>query len=194
MGPTGQQGATGEMGPTGQQGATGEIGPTGQQGATGVFSPSFMHVYRLIDQLLNQEDNVIFDTNGVIVGSMGHIPGSSECWIWQAGYYYVYTNLFHLEPCQFTLFKNNIMVPGSVIGSPTGASQNSTLVIIQVLPSDLNQQIPENLPGAPPLGCNIQVRNHTSFVTIVTLNGSGGSGTAPNQITAVLTILQLQAL
>ena len=191
-GPIGPEGPIGLEGPTGPIGPEGPTGPIGPEGPIGSLSPTFLHIYNLTETELLVEENVNFDKNGEIVGSCGHVPNTTDVWIWEPGYYYIYTNIYHLEACQFSLFKNNIfLINGTTIGSPTGSSQNSTSVIIRIDPSDLTEPTSLSPSGFAAL---IQLRNHSSFITTITLNGHGGSGYAIDQINAVLTIILLYSI
>jgi hypothetical protein len=194
QGATGAQGATGEQGPKGDQGATGEQGPqgaTGEQGATGPccpFSHTFIHLDRETDQFLKQEESVLWDKNAIIYGDCGHISGQDGWYVWRPGFYHVYYNLYHQEPCQFTLFKNGLPLPGSTTGSPTGASQNSSALIIEVTSADFITPF-SGAPGG--VAAEFKLTNHTSFVPLVLLNGLSGSGSATPQITATMTMFLL---
>lgn len=114
-------------------------------------------------------------------------PG--ELYFWRAGYYHVYFNLYHNEPCQFSVFLNGSVLPGTAaVGSPTAGSQNSGGFIFLLSPSDFT-----SLTFLSPTGfaAKIQIVNHTSFVPFVTLNGLTGSGSVTPQLTATATIFLL---
>ena len=179
MGPTG---ATGEMGATG---ATGEMGPTGSYDTR-----TFLSIYNLDEQLVATENNVVFDHNKVVVGSCSHIAGSTDSFFWKPGYYHIFTNLFHIEPCQFSLFLNNNLVSGTVIGSPTGSSQNSLTIIIEITAEDV--MVTETSESPTGFAALLQVKNHTSFPLLgVVLNGHSGSGSEVDQINAIFTVFLL---
>jgi len=194
-GDTGEQGERGDTGEQGERGDTGEQGipgETGPRGDTGPQQPAgiatFINTYSTSTQVLATEDPVVFDSNNALFGSVSHTPGESLIYLWSPGFYHIYYNLYHIEPCQFTLFLNNNVVPGSIVGSPTGASQNSSVVIIEILQSDLI--VP--FIGAPGgFAATFQLRNHTSFSPTVILDGATGSGSASPQIRATITISQL---
>ena len=130
----------------------------------------------------------ILEKNQILYGDCGHTLEQSEWYIWRPGYYHIYYNLYHQEPCQFTLFKNGLPFPGTTTGSPTGASQNSSALILLITAADFTSFF----SGAPGnLAAKIQLVNHTSFVPIVLLNGLSGSGSATPQITATMTMFLL---
>lgn len=189
-GATGPAGNTGPTGETGPSGATGPAGATGPEGATGpAFSQTFMNVTRIVDQTLAKEDPVLFDVNAIIYGDCGHVAGSGDLYFWQAGYYHMYFNLYHNEPCQFSVFLNGAVLPGSAaFGSPTAASQNSGTLIFLLSPADFTSATPLSPSG---FAAKIQIVNHTSFVPFVTLNGLTGSGSVAPQTTATTTIFLL---
>jgi hypothetical protein len=176
------------MGPTGETGPIGETGPTGATGPI-AFEPTFIHVARLTEQILLAEENVIFDSIAVNYGDCGLIPSTSEVVLWAAGYYNVYFNIYHQEPCQFSVFLNDVIALDSIVGSPTGAAQNSSSLILQVVPSDL-LYFPTSLSPSG-FAAKIEFRNHTSFAPSITLNGQSGSGSASPQIVAVVVIFRL---
>ena len=190
IGHTGDTGPTGEMGPTGptgEVGYTGEVGPTGATGP--VFSQTFLHLDRQSDQTLLAEDNVIFDTVALKYGDCDTFINSSDLLFWTSGYYHVYFNIYHQEPCQFTIFLNNLEYPGTIVGSPTGSSQNSSSAIIYLSPSDV--LVTPTILSPTGFAANIQFRNHTSFAPVIKLNGQSGSGSAQPQIVATVTIFRL---
>jgi hypothetical protein len=132
------------------------------------------------------EDNIIFNASGAVVYGGCGIDASFNVWFWQAGYYKMYFNLCHNEPCQFALFLNNNVVVGTITGSPTGAAQNSNMSIFAI---DLSAVSVNPCPISPTgFAALIQVRNHTSYVPFVTLNGVEGSGSASPQMVANLTV------
>ena len=209
MGPTGNDGATGpkgdtgDMGPTGNDGSTGpkgdtgDLGPTGNNGSTGSvgptgpccpFSNTFIHVNRIEDQLLAQEESVIFDVIPASTGDCGALINTPNVFFWRPGFYYTFFNLYHIEPCQFSLFKNGVLLPFTTIGSPTGSAQNSTSLIFEIKITDFTTPTSLSPSG---FACDIQVVNHTSFVPFVLLNGSSGSGSVFPQIRATFTMFLL---
>ena len=190
QGDQGDKGDKGDNGPTGPTGEIGATGPTGEMGPTGsINTRTFMSVYNLATQLVVPENNVVFDSNKVIQGSCDHVTGTTDMFFWQPGFYHVFFNLYHIEPCQFTLYINDIIIPGTVIGAPTGASQNSLTIIIEITSADLITTTELSPTG---LAALVQVRNHTSFpLGGVVLDGQSGSGLAPNQLNAIFTAFLL---
>lgn len=193
-GATGPIGNTGETGSTGATGATGPIGQTGSTGATGPvfdFSPTFINVYSNTLQSILSEQSVYFEHVSAQSGYCGHLLTDGDVWFWKAGYYYIHVNLHHIEPCQFSILKNGLVVDGSTFASPTGSTQNSHTVIIEIYPTDINQITPVSPSN---IACKLQLINHTSYVPVVTLNGVGGAGSAPNDTVATMTIFLLKEI
>jgi hypothetical protein len=192
MGPIGLTGPEGPQGPQGPQGPIGTMGPIGLTGPEGpVFAQTFLHVDRESDQILLANESVIWNANIVALGDAGNNSGESELYIWKSGYYHMYYNLYHQEPCQFTIFKNNVVLPGTTIGSPTGSSQNSASIIFQLTDADIVSPTDLSPSG---FAAKLQVTNYASFAPIVLLNGLSGSGSATPQITATVTIFKLANL
>lgn len=193
VGPRGATGAQGLMGWTGAQGLQGVKGDTGAQGSTGatgpVFSQTFIHADRSTDQLVGQEEAVIFDFPSIQYGSAAHPPDSPDFFVWRAGYYHVSFVLCHQEPCQFTIFMNGAVVPGTTVGSPTGSSQNKLTAIIYISPSDV--LVSPTLLSPTGFAAKLNIVNHTSYVPFVTLNGVGGSGSVTPQMVASMVIFLL---
>ena len=96
-----------------------------------------------------------------------------------------------MEPCQFSLFKNNVVVQGATFASPTGSTQNSHSIILEIYPNDINQVTPISPFN---IACKLSVINHTSYAPVIELNGVGGAGSAPNEVVATLTIILLKEL
>lgn len=163
---------------------TGCAGPTGPPGPLLPFSNTFICLNRETDQLLSKEDPIIWTSNQIKVGDINNVVNTSGIFIWRPGYYIVYYNLYHQQPCQFSLFKNGAVINGSTINSSTGSSQNSSFLIVRIDSSDFISQSPTGLAA------KLEVVNHTSTVPniqLVVLNG----GTAKPQVVATISIVLL---
>ena len=170
-GPTGATGATGETGPTGPTGATGATGPAGEigpAGATGTNGLSeYAYIYNLDAQVVAIEDDISFGSNGVIVGTITHTPGTSTIQIGTAGDYSIWFYAIGVEPNQFTLFQNGAPVAGAIYGTGAGTQGNNGMVVITAAAGDV-----------------LTVRNHSaaSGITLQTLAG----GTQTNSNASIL--------
>jgi len=170
-GPTGVTGPIGPQGPIGIPGPTGVAGPTGATGATGATGTSglseYAYIYNLDAQVVAIEADIPFSSNGVIVGTITHAPGTSTIQIGSAGDYSIWFYANGVEPNQFTLFQNGSPVAGSIYGSGAGTQGNTGMVIITAAAGDL-----------------LTIRNHSSAsaVTLQTLAG----GTQINSNASVL--------
>lgn len=204
-GPPGPQGLQGEAGPQGQQGLVGPQGPQGQQGPQGMqgiqglqglpgqgggsMSDTFINVFSTNQQQVVQNAPVNFDLHNFVQGSCAHSPSSPDIFIWKPGFYYVYTNIYHIEGCQFSLYKNKTnIVLGSTIGSLTGSSQNSNVVIMQITGDDMTTPCPSSPTG---FACDLQIINNTPFIPFVTLYDASGLGYSLPQINVTLTVFLL---
>ena len=186
IGPTGPTGATGDIGPTGPTGATGatgETGPTGPTGATGATGPAgeigpagatgtnglseYAYIYNLDAQVVAIEDDISFGSNGVIVGTITHTPGTSTIQIGTAGDYSIWFYAIGVEANQFTLFQNGAPVAGAIYGTGAGTQGNNGMVVITAAAGDV-----------------LTVRNHSaaSGITLQTLAG----GTQTNSNASIL--------
>ena len=193
---TGSTGPTGPMGMTGFTGEVGSLGPTGPTGPTSMvynnFSNTFLNVYSTSQQKINSNNPVIFDFNNSILGDCMHSPNSSQLLFWRTGYYFVYINLYHIEGCQFSLYKNsNSIVSGSTIGSLSGTTQNSSSLIVYIGDNDMNFQTDLSPTG---YACNLELINNTPGGTgYVTLYDASAVGFPISQINATITILLLHS-
>ena len=141
---------------------------TGATGATGINGLSeYAYIYNLDAQVVAIEADISFSSNGVIVGTITHAPGTSTIQIGSAGDYSVWFYANGVEPNQFTLFQNGAPVVGSVYGSGAGTQGNTGMVIITAAAGDI-----------------LTVRNHSSAsaVTLQTLAG----GTQINSNASIL--------
>ena len=194
-GPTGHMGDTGhigETGPTGTVGDKGVTGPTGIIGPTGPtttsssFSATFINIVSITSQTLSLDQPVAFDNTVYSAGSCGHLPGDTDIWIWQSGYYYVYINIHHLETCQFTLVINDDNVTIGNVFSSVNGSQNSHSAIIMIPPSQISLPTPVSPTG---LGARLRVINHSSVVNIIS---TASAGNASPDTSAIIDIILLQ--
>ena len=166
-GVTGQTGDIGLMGITGPMGFTGEVGPTGATGPTGVTGAAGMglsaygYIFNLSNQTVLIEDDVSFDTNGLLTGIF-HTAGTSTITIVNSGIYAIWFSVSAIEPNQFSLYMNGLPVQGSIYGSGGGTQINSGMAIVPAFAGDI-----------------ITLRNHTS-ASAVTLQSQGGTATNVN--------------
>ncbi|MCW2764228.1 MAG: hypothetical protein JWO11_187 [Nocardioides sp.] len=183
VGVTGQTGATGNIGPTGAQGATGAtgapgatgaVGVTGQTGATGATGASTSveggYVYNTSSQVVPIEADIVFDSNGPLIG-VTHTPGTSPLVVSTAGVYSVRFVVSAVEPNQFALFVNGAEAPGSVFGSGSGTQQNVGEVLVMLSAGDV-----------------LTLRNHTSAAAVTLQTLAGGTQT---NVSASITIGQI---
>jgi hypothetical protein len=150
---------------------TGCVGPTGPPGPLLPFSNTFICLNRETEQILSKEDPIIWTSNQIKVGDINNDVNTSGIFIWRPGYYIVYYNLYHQQPCQFSLFKNGVVINGSTINSSTGSSQNSSFLIVRIDSADFICDEPLSPTGR---AVKIEVINHTSTVSniqLVVLNG-----------------------
>jgi hypothetical protein len=133
---------------------TGCVGPTGPPGPLLSFSNTFICLNRETEQVLSKEDPIIWTSNTIKVGDINNVVNASGIYIWRPGYYMVYYNLCHKQPCQFSLFKNGTVINGST----TGSLQNSSFIIVRIDSADFIS------PSPTGLAAKLEVVNHTSTV------------------------------
>jgi len=179
------------VGPTGPQNYTGPTGPTGPIGppCPNTYSfPTFINAYSTSEQKIEKDGFIVFDYTNSLFGNCIHVPKTSEIFIWRPGFYSVYTSIFHMEACQFSLLKNSqFIAPVSTVGSFFGSSQNTNYFIIQLTEEDMTTPAPFSNTG---YACKLQIVNNTrnSYMPYVTLIGSFSTGNQLPQITASITI------
>jgi len=171
------------------------LGPVGPQNMVIVECPSeeilnssIINIYSTKEQKIGKNGFILYENINVIVGNCGFINDTSEIYIWKIGYYSVYTSIYHMETCQFSLLKNsNLAAPVSTVGSFYGSSQNTNYFIIQLQENDMISPTPLSPYG---LACKLQMINNTnlSYMPHVTLIGSYMAGNFLPQITASITI------
>ncbi|HAG43684.1 MAG TPA: collagen-like protein, partial [Clostridium sp.] len=134
-------------------GATGATGVTGPQGLS-----EYAYIYNLLAQVVALEADVIFSTNGVIVGTIAHTPGTSTITIGTAGDYAIWFNAAGVEPNQFAVFQNGAPVAGAIYGSGAGTQPNPGMVIVTAAAGDV-----------------LTLRNHTSAAAVTLQTLAGGT-------------------
>jgi hypothetical protein len=165
-------GLTGATGPTGPIGAPGPTGATGATGATGGGLINCAYIYNLSPQSVGVEEDVIFDSTGLITSGFLHIGPSQNIQILNTGIYQATFSISGSTSNQFALFLNGTLIPGSIYGSGDTTQQNTGVVIFVATAGDI-----------------LTVRNHTSALGVTLTSPIGGTQANVN---ASISILQLQ--
>jgi len=147
--------------PTGIIGPTGVTGTTGPAGVTGLSE--YAYVYNTDAQVVAIEDDVDFSSNGVIVGTIMHAPGTSTIQIGTAGDYAIWFYANGVKPNPFALYQNGAPVAGSIYGSGAGTQGNTGMVIITAAAGDV-----------------LTIRNHSSASAVTLQTLAGGTQTNSN--------------
>lgn len=169
LGSTGPTGATGSPGTTGATGA----GPTGATGPTGALggAAEYAYIYNLDPQVVAQNADVLFSTNGPIAGGITHVAGAAAIGIANAGTYQLLFSVSGVEPNQFTAFLNGAPIAGSTYGSGAGTQQNTPQAIF-----------------ASPAGATLTIRNFLSAAAVTLQTLAGGTQINTN---ASVTLIRL---
>lgn len=173
-GANGTNGTNGATGGTGANGTNGAVGGTGATGGTGPQGPSsganYAYVYNTSAQTVAIATAINFDVNGPMSG-FSHSDGSPAIVALVTGTYSVDFSVSAVEPNQFAVFVNGVVVLGGTFGSGAGTQVNEGGIILNLAAGDV-----------------IILVNHTSAaaVTLQTLAG----GTAVN-VNAKVRIEQL---
>lgn len=173
-GPPGVQGPPGERGERGPRGFMGLEGPTGKTGAQG--SPGgiaeFAYIYNIGEQRIHQEEDISFDSNGILTPGISHTSGESKITIKHSGIYEIIYHVTAKHSNQLTLFANGIEVTNTTFGAEYGNAPN---IGIQILRLEDNTQL--------------TLRNHTSISShLDLLANTGGTQTCVN---AAITIKKI---
>ena len=149
--------------PTGTTGAAGVTGATGPTGPAAIGIAEFGYIFNVYPQTVPIENNIAFDSNRIFTSGIKHIPGSDEIIVNTAGYYEVTFSVSKLEPSQFAIFVNDVVVPETVYGSVSGAERYEGQAILALAAGDI-----------------LNLRNHTSPSTVTLQTLEGGSRTNVN--------------
>lgn len=168
IGDTGALGATGPTGgatgSTGNTGATGATGLDGATGATGANVFDFAYIYNTSFQRVDVEEDIAFDTNGLLSAGFTHIPGTASIFVVNTGIYKISFSVTGDDENQFAIFVNGAPSSlASVYGSQDDKQQNNGQAILALNASDV-----------------ITIRNHTSGNDIKLHSVVGGSQTTVN--------------
>lgn len=140
-------------------------------------------------QQINTDDFVIFDSHNAVLGDCYHDLGSSALWIWEPGFYFFQYSLFCVEPSQFSVMKNdNMIAPGSTIGSLSGSTNMNHTFVIEIKAEDFS--VSTGLP-IPLYACKLQIVNNTQTTSNVILPDYGSSSNNLPQITSSVNIFRL---
>jgi len=137
-GPTGpSDGPTGPIGPTGP--SDGPTGPTGPPGDTPLVPGRvYLNVYNQSVQTISDGSSVIFDSNGYCCGEYcHHIENQASIYVWKTGVYSLSTQIYSLNGCQFSIKKNDSVIPGATMGTLTGSTLNSMSVFCEITDADI---------------------------------------------------------
>jgi len=136
---------------------------------------------------VNVGDAFGFDSNRDVVGAIGHVPGSTDICIWEAGDYYLTGNCFHLEPIQLSIFRNGVPLEGAIFGDQLAATDLAYCRLFRIRPSNLIEPCALSPTGFAAI---ITIRNWQSF-TPINQNGHVGTGQLTDLINMNLIIIQI---
>ena len=170
-------------------GFTGPTGPTGPVGNETSSTSTFLNIYNMDKQIVDMNSPVLFDSNNSISGCCSHSERTSQIFIWKTGFYHIFTNIYHFEGCQFSLYKNSTdLIPGSTIGTISGTTQNSNTVIIPITSADFIMDCSASPSGQ---ACCIELINITPALDSVLLYDASGLGYAYPQINCSISLFYL---
>jgi hypothetical protein len=195
-GPTGPIGDKGDIGPVGEKGDTGPTGPVGEKGDTGPTGPtgwsgrclkSYIRVYNNEPQDIELEQPVLFNNLGIKKGPVSFVPGTGHVLLESIGTFLILYKVFHVHAAQIALFVNEVIVPGSVIGEAAPSANIIGLSLFTVTQGDLlpNPNADSGFAAA------VEIRNHTSYVTPIQLDGRQGDGADVTQTNATIVCIQI---
>jgi hypothetical protein len=154
-GPPGPEGTTGPLGgPPGPTGSAGQAGPTGSAGGLSNYG----QIYNISSQNVPVENDITFDTNGIMTSIFIHVPGTSGLTVLADGMFQIFFNVLTLGPNQFAITVNGLPNAGTVFAVGSGMSQNNGQTILALSAGDV-----------------LTLRNHSSTTTATLPNMLAGS-------------------
>jgi hypothetical protein len=120
----------------------------------------YAYIYNQTDQVVEVNYNVSFDSNGIILGNIGHIVGSEDIILSMPGDYLVTFSVTGADVNQFALFLDDTLIPGTIYGSGNTDQQNTAQAIISIFNSNTHV---------------LNVRNHTSETRVALQSAQGGN-------------------
>ena len=128
-----------------------------------------------------------FNKDGVTRGNIYHVPLTGFFLLESIGYYQVSIKIYHTYASQLGLFMNGNLIAGSVTGEP---AVSVNLTIITIIDIDIEDLL-LNSDSATGVAAILEVRNHSSYINPLVLDGREGSGSDLTQINASINIVQL---
>jgi hypothetical protein len=121
------------------------------------------YVYNVSAQTVPVETDVTFDSNGILKPGITHVLGTTQIAVTYSGNYEVTFSVSGVEPNQFALFINGVLVTGTVYGSGAGTQQNKGQATIALAAGDI-----------------LTLRNHSSAAAVTLQTLAGGTQTNVN--------------
>lgn len=149
----------------------------------------FINVYNTNVQYVPQNTPISFEYCNSINGSCYFNTDTSQIFLWKTGFYHIFFNIYNIEGCQFSLFKNSIdIISGSTIGTMSGTMLNSNAVILELTDDDMIIDC-----SCSPCGksATLELVNITPFIDYITLYDSSGLGYVYPQINSSITLFSL---
>jgi hypothetical protein len=148
---------------------------------------SFLRSYNDVPDSIELDDPIRFNKNDLTVGTLLHVPGTGDFLFYSVGYYQILGKIFHEFAVQIGGFLNGVLLPGSVVGEPATTSMCIIHEILRITEADLLPNV--NSPTG--FAAVYQVRNHSSYITPILLDGRAGSGSDLTQVNASMLIMQI---
>ncbi len=108
------------------------------------------------------EADIVFNSNGPMLG-LTHTPGTTQLVVSTSGTYRVEFSVSGVEPAEFALMNNGVLVNGTVYGSGAGTQQDAGSAIVNLGAGDV-----------------LTVRNHSSSAAVTLQTLAGGTQTNVN--------------
>ncbi|OBZ09150.1 hypothetical protein [Bacillus sp. FJAT-26390] len=121
------------------------------------------YVYNVSAQTVPVENDVTFDSNGILRPEITLTLGTAQIAVTNSGNYEVTFSVSGVEPNQFALFLNGALATGTVYGSGAGTQQNKGQATIALAFGDF-----------------LTLRNHSSAAAVTLQTLAGGTQTNVN--------------
>lgn len=187
----GKRGATGPPGPPGPRGLPGQIGPPGPPGPE--LATAYGDVYNLTDQVVGLNEDVLFDTNGVLNG-VTHFINDARLIFDSNGVYSTLVNMVGDTESQFSLFINDELVPGSTFGVGSLLASNVLSIILTVNEGDVLTVRNYQSDGPVSLSSNTggEQANRNASITILRIGSFPTVDTALEPVNAAETVEEMR--
>jgi hypothetical protein len=149
----------------------GATGPTGPPSSP--LCKTYLHTYNQRAQVVMDGSSIIFDKNGLCSGAC-HTENSPSIYVYNTGVFNISTQIYSVNGCQFSIFKNDNAISGSTIGTLTGSTLNTLTALCEVCDDDL-----VSYPDLSDNACKFELVNTTGYGSALLYDASSVGYSVP---------------